>query len=77
MNELWSAWIGDQSAVEVLRQIDRAVAAGKFWSRREAFAEFARTALRSRVPDVPEGLTPEALGSQLQAYAESSEVVGP
>jgi hypothetical protein len=77
MSELWDAWMGNLSAAEALQQIDRAILTGKFRNRREAFVDFARTAIRSRAPDVPDKLTPEALGSRLQAYAEGSELVGP
>jgi hypothetical protein len=52
------------------------VAAGQFPSRREAFLDYARRALRARQPDVPENCTPQSLARELFEYAESSEHVG-
>jgi hypothetical protein len=77
MSDLWTTWIGQRSPAEVLRQTDQAIAAGTYESRREAFIDYARQAIRNRQPDVPDDCTPEKLGKWLQDYAEGSEFVGP
>jgi hypothetical protein len=77
MNDLWASWVGAVEPSEFLRQADRAVAAGQFPSRKAAFLDFARQAVRAREPDVPEELTAESLADELQQFAEGSESVSP
>jgi hypothetical protein len=77
MNDQWASWVGAVEPSEFLRQVDRAVASGEFSSRKGAFLDFARRAVRARQPDVPEDLTAESLADELQEFAEGSESVSP
>ena len=77
MSDLWTTWIGSQNPADVLRLTDQAIAEGKYESRREAFIDYARRAIRIRQPDVPEDCTPEKVAKALLEYAEGSEFVGP